>query len=947
MQCAGLLERESPLAAVEQAVADGLGRRASGAVLLEATAGIGKTAVVERAAAAAEARGARVLRARGTELERAFPFGLVLQLLAPVLADADADRRAALLRGPAALAGPLLEGRLLGNGPLEAHALPPLLHGLHWLVVNLADAGPVVLAVDDLHWADPSSLRALAYLAARAADVRVAFVGAARPDEPGAPAELHALRADPAVTTVALDHLSPAASAALVQRTLGPPAPAFAGACFEATGGNPLLLIELAAAVRDEGLAPTGDAVARVRVLGPAPVARALQLALRRLAPEATAVARSAAILGDDAHPSLIRRLAGLPAQADLGALLAALDAARVLALTAAGGVRFAHPILRAALVAELRDGERALAHARAAELLHGEGRPDAVVAAHLLAALPDGRGWAVDVLRRAARDAVELGLPAQAAELLGRALREPPPADQRTGVLLELARAEAAAGLPGADEHLRAVLGVLDDARDRAQLQLDLGRIHYGRGEQLAAAEAFGAGLDALPPDPSDPLVQELGAGYLTAASVEGTLREAALRRVEALLADRPPDSPTARVVLAQRTIERALDGAPREEVVDLAERAWGDGALLAEQSSDGLAVYHVTGALFWVDALALQRTMLEAALDDARRRGSVHGFATASYCCCWPRLLRGRVDAAAADAEQALAATASGWALFVPSCRAGLALALHERGDRVGAWTALEVEDSLALAGAGAMAPLVHEAHGRLLAADGDVAGALAAAERAGAVLAALGWDTPAYCPWRSLAAQALVQRGDLARAAELAAAELALATPTGTPRAIGVAQRAVGLSEGDPASRVAMLQASVATLRTSPSELELVRSLLALGMAERQASGSRAARVTLREALDRASGLGLVRLATRAREELVVAGGRPRRTRLGGPEALTPAERRVCDLVAEGRSNREVAQALFVTPKAVEYHLRNAYGKLQIRRRSELPAALAPQG
>lgn len=932
-----LLERDAELAELRTLVAEAVDGR-GGVAHVVAPAGMGKTRLVEAAQAEARRAGARLLVARGRELERGFPFGVVLQLLEPVVRGPRAER---LLAGPAALATDLLRGNLLAPASLESDAVHPVLHGLHWLVLNLAEERPVALVLDDAHWADALSLRTLAYLGARLSDAPVALVVAARPAEAGAPAELPALAALPGVRALAPAALGPAATATVLERRLGTVHAEVSAAAHDATGGNPLLLSELAAALAAEGVGVDGAAAAaRVREIGPAPVGRAVQLALAPLPPTATALARAVAVLGDGAHPVAASALAGLPAPADAVREAAALARAGVFAPD--GSLAFTHPILRAALHQELAGGERALAHARAAELLRDLGAGDAVVAAHLQVATPTGAGWAVEVLRRAASAAVDLGAPEQAAVLLARALQEPPAPAERADVLLALGEAEAAAGLPGADARLQEALALVEDPRRRAATQLGLGRVRYQRGEQRAAAAAFRAGLDALG-DPDDPLVQELAAGYLTAASVEGTEREAALERVSGLLADRPADTPAARALLAQRTIEQALHRAPRQEVRDLADRAWDGGRLLAEQTSEGAAPYHVTGGLFWVDELERQRGMLDAALADAQARGSVHGFATASYCCCWPNLLRGAVAAAAADAEQALAAAEAGWALFAPAARAGLAIARLERDEPEAAWAALDEEASLEASGSGALAPLVLEAGGRLREGAGDLRGALERYERAVAVMDGLGWDTPAYGPFRALAAEVLVRLGDRERAQELAREELGLAEPTRVPRTIGVAQRALALAQADVEARLAGLAASVATLEGSPSTLELVRSELALGAALRRAGRPTQAREPLRAALDQAVGLGLVRLARLAREELKAAGGRPRRERMGGPEALTPAERRVCELVAAGRTNRETAQALFVTPKAVEYHLRNAYGKLGITGRAELAAAL----
>jgi DNA-binding CsgD family transcriptional regulator len=163
-------------------------------------------------------------------------------------------------------------------------------------------------------------------------------------------------------------------------------------------------------------------------------------------------------------------------------------------------------------------------------------------------------------------------------------------------------------------------------------------------------------------------------------------------------------------------------------------------------------------------------------------------------------------------------------------------------------------------------------------------------------------------------------------------------------GTPRAIGMALQATGLA-ADGERRVGLLEEAVSVLEGSPARLEHARALTDLGAALRRA-GRRvaAARSVLREALDAADACGAQPLAERARLELRAAGARPRRARTSGVEALTASERRIAAMAAGGLSNPEIAQALFVTRKTVEAHLGNAYRKLDIRSRAELPAALA---
>ena len=176
----------------------------------------------------------------------------------------------------------------------------------------------------------------------------------------------------------------------------------------------------------------------------------------------------------------------------------------------------------------------------------------------------------------------------------------------------------------------------------------------------------------------------------------------------------------------------------------------------------------------------------------------------------------------------------------------------------------------------------------------------------------------------------------------ASRLCAEEIDLSRQWGASRGLGIALRAGGMTEG--AGRgLELLTEAVSVLRPSPARLELARALIDLGAAHRRAGSRALAREFLREGLDLAHALGGLALADRARRELVVAGGRPRRDATRGRDALTPSELRVAQLAAGGQTNRQIAQALFVTQRTVENHLTSTYGKLGISSRPELPAAL----
>ncbi|MBV8713209.1 MAG: helix-turn-helix domain-containing protein [Solirubrobacterales bacterium] len=216
-----------------------------------------------------------------------------------------------------------------------------------------------------------------------------------------------------------------------------------------------------------------------------------------------------------------------------------------------------------------------------------------------------------------------------------------------------------------------------------------------------------------------------------------------------------------------------------------------------------------------------------------------------------------------------------------------------------------------------------------------------ALAELERAGEVLAATGFVNPAVVEWRADAARAHRALGNPARARELAREELELAHAFGAPRAIGVALRACAAAEEE--RRLEHLRTAVEVLRGSESRLEFAYALADLGAALRRDDQRSAARERLLEALELAQTCRSARLEDLARDELSALGTRAPRSAVSGHDALTASEARVARMAAEGMSNKEIAQALFVTYKTVDTHLYRAYNKLGISSRRQLRDAL----
>src|SRR6266545_4484134 len=286
-----LLERNEELARIESALAEARTGRGT-FVVIEGPAGIGKTALLAAARTAAADGGMRVLRSRGTELERDFAFGVVRQLFEPPLAEASELERADLLQGAAGVAAGLLglPGAAAADGPPSSGVDPSfaILHGLYWLCANLAGVGPLCVVVDDAHWADAASLRYLAFLLTRLEELDAALVVATRPREAGTDAELvTAVTTDSSADVIRLAPLSRAAIAELLAAVLGrAPDPDMVDTCLRVTRGTPFLVRELVEALSEGGIAMATQTVGR-----------SIRLRLRRLPEHAGRLARALAVL--------------------------------------------------------------------------------------------------------------------------------------------------------------------------------------------------------------------------------------------------------------------------------------------------------------------------------------------------------------------------------------------------------------------------------------------------------------------------------------------------------------------------------------------------------------------------------------------------------------------------------------------------------------------------
>ena len=932
---ATLLEREAELAALRamiEVARGGNGRL----VVIEGNAGIGKTRLVAEARQLALQGGMRVLSARGGELEHEFSYGVVRQLFEPTLALGSPEEREELLSGAAALAEPLFERHEIAEPSVALDSSFSTLHGLFWLAGNLSTKQPLVVTVDDLHWCDAASLRWLLYAARRLEGMPILVIAGTRPPAQSNEEALVAeLASDPGAVVIRPQALTLHAVTWTIRESLARDVDVeFADACHEATGGNPLLLRALLDALGNEGIAPKAKNAERVYEIGPEAVSRAVHLRLARLPDEATKLAQAVAVLGDNVRLTDAATLCGI--DRDLATHTISTLARNGL-LRVERRVAFVHPVVRAAVYSDLTGSERETMHGRAAALLADSGADTEQVAAHLLLTRPGAHELAVTVLRDAAEDALANGDPDAASSYLRRAAEEPLGDPERAELLYRLGQAERLVDNPGAVAHLREAHSLSVETSERAQIALDLGRtLLYGLQIDEAVAVLQEA-IEAVGQSDLD-LCRRLEAGLLTVTLIFPplfSLAEIQLERVRKLPLG---DDIGSRMLLGLLSFAEARALGDRAQVVEYAERAVAGGALFAQ---DNPAFAFSTVALTAADEWESASAIFDDAFADARVRGSVSAYAIASIFRGYLHIFTGDLAEAEADLRNAVEASEQhGLASGMPYALSFLADTQMQRGDMDAAVETVGRLDQLSEPARGGA--FVYDARGHLRFLQGRYRDALAEFTRARELYERLGGTNPAIVAWRSQTALAHRALGDQEQAQALAAEEVELARSWGAPRALAKALRVAGMIEGGKPG-LGLLEEAVEVAEGSKAILERARGLIELGSALRRSNRRADAREHLRQALDLAHQGESVPLVTRAQEELMATGARPRRVALSGLEALTPSERRVAGMAAKELTNRDIAQALFVTPKTVEVHLSSVYRKLGIASRAQLGDAL----
>ncbi|MGA5703005.1 ATP-binding protein [Peterkaempfera bronchialis] len=919
-----LLEREQEVAEAERAVDDlcrrmeAGGSELGGLLLCSGSAGMGKTALLARVRRLAAAReGCRVLFARGSEQQRTLPFHVVRQLLQPVLAVRSEAERRELFGGWYDIAGPAAG---LFAPPAGVQADPQgVRDGLDWVLIQLAQLqSPLLLVVDDLHWADLESAEWLASFLVRIRELPVLVVLAYRPDDLPREDPFQRLTGERTARPVALRPLSPDAVAQLVRTTLGDQSDdAFCRECWTVTGGNPYEAVELLANVRRRNIAPTSDNAELLRDLGAAVRGTGLIAGLEKLGPATVHFAWAAAVLGTEIPAQLVASVSAL-GPADAALATDRLREHRI--LTGSTTLDFVHPLIATAVYRAIPPAARTAMHGIAARAVQDAGLGVSAAARHLLEVHPDGDDELVTTLRTAAREHLAVGAPDAARRCLERALAEPPADGDRAVVQYELGCATLLTQPAVTVNHLRAALdrpGLDPTLRENATMRLAQALGHLDRLDD--AAEVLAAEAARTLPGPDRTRLQ--AAHFMWTALQDGghDWRDRSRELAELAQGLQGRDI-GARVLQVLRGWDLILRGEPATAAQALVEQALDGGRLPRElqwtNTTWGFEVPTMVGMTFtYTDRLDLAEELFSDAAREfeiAGWSGSHLGFAY--FLLGLVRFRGGRLT----EAEDFL--------------RSSLRLA-----DRLGPgvplqWDAVGVLiDTLLARGkidqarelaaeyrfgppypSALLLPDAPTLHGKLLLALGRNEQAAAELTAAGARLDARGWRNTVWSPWRALLAIAVADE-EPERARELARQAVHDAERYGTATAVGQALRLGAAVAESPDEAEAMLELAVGLLGRSPSAHQYALALVNHGSALRRVGRATEAADQLRQGVELANQCGAETLAARGAAELAAAGMRPRGLYVVGSEALTHRERRVAELTVRGMSADRIAVEL----------------------------------
>ncbi|KQV13360.1 MULTISPECIES: AAA family ATPase [unclassified Kitasatospora] len=941
-----LRERDEELRTAEQAL-DRLcqdfeaGGTEIGELLVYASpAGLGKTAVMDHVRRLAKLRKTcTVLSGRGGERQIKEPFHVLKQLLLPVLGDLTEAERIEVFGGWYGIVGPAI-GLVPPSGEVEQLDPQGVRDGLDYVLTQLAPRrAPLVMMVDDLHWADQESLTWLASFAVRSRHLPVLLVFAHRNEFEEEGRSLQQQIESQATRRHVLRPLNPASVTELVRTELGPEAEdLFCRQVWAVTRGNPYDVAVLLREVREQQLEPFEENVQQLHDLAAAAKGMTMDYWLEKLGPRVIRFAWACALLGTDIKQNLAAVIcAQSPAEAEES--VRQLRRHHVLTTGPNGRLDFVHPVIGTSIYQTMPPNTRTGMHGIAATAIENSGGSLLDASRHLLETHPEGDDLMVHKLRQAATEHLAIGAPEAALRCLQRALYEPPDEDVRAEVLYEAGSAALLTDPLATVHQLKQALalepGLSPEKRVDATFRLSEVLAHSG--ELIEAAEVCRIEAERTAPGTDRLRLEALHFMWIAWQRDEADGPERSRRLAELggrISGQRTPE----RAVYTLRAWDLTLRGEPAGRALGFVEQATDAGRLPEglgwRNTTWGFELPAIIGLTYtYTDQLNSAEKLFAEAITEfevAGWSGAHRGFSY--FLMGLVRFRRGLL----AEAEDFL--------------RRGLRLSERIAPDLPLQWDVVgvlcdtllargRVGEAWELAQKYRFAPPYHPTamvlpdaptlYGKLLLAKGDRAGAIEVFRSVGAQLDKRGWFNPVWAPWAGQLALALASdRPEEAR--EMAAQAVERAEKFGTASARGTALRIqAAVSDGQVA--VALLEESVNLLTQSPVSYELACSLVDLGSALARTGRLTEAAEYFYQGIELAQNCGAESLVAQARRELARTGLRPNRLRTLSKESLSQHERKVAELAAKGVPPQRIADQLNVQLSLVHRRLAAVHRKI----------------
>jgi DNA-binding CsgD family transcriptional regulator len=936
-----LLEREAELGALDRALTDLCVEqddpsrvRRGGLLVYSAPAGLGKTALLAEARRRAAVRGCTVLSARGGEQEQRLPFHVLRQLVQPLLAAIPEKEHPGVLGSWYDIVAPAL-GLVAARGGIEPDPTG-VRDGLDWIMTRLAvKHGPLVLVLDDAHWADSESLGWLAAFVPRAEELSMLVVIGYRPDElPLQASHFRKIAARHGSRPFDLMPLTPGAVGRVVRDSLGEGSDdGFCRECWAVTGGNPFEIVELTAKILDRGLKAQQESIPELPQLAAAVKGDGLVERIARLGTSKVRFTWAAAVLGTEISASLAARLAAIGAEEAVD-VIERLRQERI--LTRRSGpdttLGFAHPLVATAIYRAIPGAFRVSMHGEAARAVVDAGLGATAASRHLLETQPEGDPWVVHQLREAAREYLRSGAPEAARRCLDRALREPPPFDERAAVLYELGRSALLSEPTTTVNHLRAALEeptITPALRESVTYRLAQALAHSDRMAEAAQVVAQEAQRAASHRSRLRMQAEQFMYDAFRADEQDSPARSRRLARLAGHLTGRALPE---RYILGLRAWDAVVKGEPATTAVRFAEEALGTGLSWTDDDYGFELPVMVALTFMYCDQPGRAEALFIKGIAELERKGwrgahLLFGFSLLGYI----RYRRGRLAAA----ENVV--------------REGLRIADRAGQSTPARWSAVGVlieillargrtEEARELADESSFGDVIPNAvvypdsqtvFSEILLAQGLNTQAERHLTAVGSRLEGRGMRNPAWCPWQLHLADA-VAYADPARATTITRDALERARQFGTETAIGQALHASALATSGP-EQMKLLADAVRHLERSPSSYELARALVGHGAALRRAGLAQDAADQLHRGLESAVNCGADPLAASAREELAAAGLRPLQLLSDGTDALSAQEQEVAEQAVLGHSTARIAEGRGMTERSVTAMLSTVYRKV----------------